>query len=253
MARLRSVLYTTEYFPRRGVLSHLPITMCKVQQSVLISIPIMDGNEDNDVVVMSDRNAESRAKEQKGGDCSFLAGILLGAGIFALFLLPGSPCLCSFHSFQNDHSNPAVFLRGAASEMPDFYLDFHTTPVQHLESPPNAQLRYAPLPPISPEASSMESPSKDSYELQRSGSSLSSPSKDSVRTVSLETDKSSDSTNASEKASSEHDGKFDRIASEDADFTPKTVSSEDTWKSSFENDPDILSPVKGRRSIITPK
>jgi hypothetical protein len=123
--------------------SHPSITMCKVyQQSVFIPILITNGNEENGVVVMSDRNVESRAKERKGGDCSLLAGILLGAGILAL-LLPGSPCSCSFLSGQDDQSTPAVFLRGAATEMPDFYLDSHTTPIRHRESPPNTQLRFA--------------------------------------------------------------------------------------------------------------
>jgi hypothetical protein len=213
--------------------------MCRVQQSVYFPIPVTDGYEGNVVVVVSNRNSESKAKKRGRGDCcSFRAGLLLGAWILTL-LLPGSPCACSFHSGQHDQSKGDAFLRG--TEVTYFYQD----------SPQkiNAQLRYAPLRPISPEASSKESPSKDIYELQRYGSSLSYPSKDGVRTV-LETDKSSDSIDASERASLEHDGRWDSIASKDADFTPKAISSEDASKSRHNNDPVISSPMIGRRSII---
>jgi hypothetical protein len=173
-----------------------------------------------------------------------MVGILLRAGMLAL-MFAGSPCPCSFHMSRNDYSKGDVFLTGAAMGVLEPSLEIRD-PSMRQDSPKiNAHLRYVPPRPISPEASSMESPSEEVvYKLRKRGSSPSYASKD-VRNG-LESDESSDSINASEgRISSEDDNYAVSIASMDGHVTLRTMSSEDdgTANGSYDYEPAIITPM----------
>jgi hypothetical protein len=236
------------------------IIMCKIQQPVYISIPVTDGNEESahHVVVATDgisnfeaSRAKGRGESQRTG--SVMVGILLRAGILAL-MFAGSPCPCSFHASRNDYSKGDVFLTGGAamgSLEPSLEI---RDPSMHQDSPLkiNAHLRYAPPRPISPEASSMESPSEeDGYKLRKRGSSPSYTSEDVVRNG-LESDESSDSINASEdRIASEDESDADSVASTDGHDTLITLSSEDVGSANSSDDyePAIITTMTPRRYI----
>jgi hypothetical protein len=238
--------------------------MCTVQKPVYIpkelvyiAIPVMDGNEGSaDVVVASDGDSNleaSRSEGQGGRACCFITEILLGAAIL-LLVCTGTPCPCSFLRIRNEHSKTGSFLRRAVVEILDFHASHmhHDSPRSNIPSKISVQLRYTPPRPISPELSSMESPSEEDYLLrkQKRGWSPSYTSKD-VRNR-LERGETSDSINVSEERFSSVDGNdSDSDASVDGHVTLRTIDSEDdgTSKSSYDDEPDIISPMTPRRHL----
>lgn len=255
------------------------IIMCKVQ-SVYMPIPVVSGNEDNVIAVVSNNNFDESRAEQRGSELkrggkqersTSVAGILLGICILVL-LFARSYCSCSLHRSRDDDYTGGVFLRGAAMVILEPGLSFHspTLPMHgdssQTDGPPeiNFLLRSSFLRPIIRDASSMESGSGEGYELQRR-TSPSFTSKDSGHLVrnSSEDDKSSDSNNASERKhyariSSEDDESSDSMnVSEDVHLTPRTRSSEDDDKiyltMSYDDESEIATPMTPRRSIIVPR